>query len=162
MGNPGKENLDTGEPQPAASRLKIPAVIKGNKVACAEYRKIGKYLLSLGVVSLLDDMELAGLAYAYSEWVRLVARVAETGDLTAGGAPNPLVWMRDRAWESLHKILKEFGMTPASRSRIKANIVHTVIGKGMAERMAGELKLADVEKIEQEASTWIPPVEMTG
>ena len=84
-GNPGKRRLNDREPQPEARLPKPPEHLTDE--AKKEWRRAGKLLLGMGLVS---DLDRAALAVA------------------------------NKAMEQTRSFLVEFGMTPASRTRVHA------------------------------------------
>lgn len=122
-GNPGKRTLNRREPRP---RVVLPAVPRHlNEEARREWRRMGRELLALGVLTNVDRAALAAYCVAYSRWVEAEGQVAKLGTIvkTANGnlIQNPYLAVANRAMEQMCRLAGEFGMTPSSRSRVQAN-----------------------------------------
>ncbi len=91
-------------------------------VAKAEWRRLAGDLVSRGLLTNLDRAAFAIYCQAWEHVVQsqeLVARhglVSEAEDGSCG--PSPYFAVLSAATETLTRIAAEFGMTPASRSRI--------------------------------------------
>lgn len=159
-GNPGNRPLNANEPAAAPSKLTIPKWLKGDKVAAAEYKRMGKLLLTLGVMTCLDETALAAYAMAFSRWVGESETLAEEGAILesdkGGKYANPRMWVVNTARDAMVKILAEFGMTPSSRARIKTipSPGDGGPGKGLLERL---VTAADQPAIADAAAAWEPP-----
>ena len=61
---------------------------------------------------------------AWSQWQGATAQVQKLGPIikSPNGFPiqNPYLAVANRAWKTVQGLLVEFGMTPASRSRVTA------------------------------------------
>lgn len=81
-------------------------------------------LVRLGIMSEVDDTALAAYCQAFECFVEAESKIRRSGLLikTTNGnvIQNPLVGVANRAMEIMHKFLTEFGLTPASRTRIAA------------------------------------------
>lgn len=138
-GNPGKRALPKAEPKPEKGIPSVPAHLSDE--AKVEWGRVANSLNNLGVLTMIDRAVLAAYCQAYADWVeaeeqlRRYGKVVKspikttkrtkqgTGDRveeTSGGFPmqSPFLPIRNRALELMHKFAVEFGMTPASRSRI--------------------------------------------
>ena len=119
QGNPGKRPLRTGEPQPAASSARAPRGlgVEGSRF----WRRYAPALAALGVLTEVDEPALRMAAEHYEVAVRAATQLHEE-ELTLEGRDgpkkNPLTQiLRDNS-TALRGFLTEFGMTPASRSRL--------------------------------------------
>jgi len=136
-GNPGKRPLNKNEPKPAAGIPPVPAHLSDE--AKAEWTRIATDLNAIGLLTQVDRAALAAYCQAWADWVeaeeqlrrfgkvvkspvKTVTRRSGGAEVTeaSGGYPmqSPFLPIRNRALEIMHKFLTEFGMTPASRSRI--------------------------------------------
>lgn len=74
------------------------------------------------VLTEADGMSLANMCQAWSTLVKAQTKLNETGMLlkTPSGyvQQNPLIGIINNCTETVLKISKEFGLTPASRSRV--------------------------------------------
>ena len=121
QGNPGKRKLNTREPRPRPANLGnaprwLPA--EGQR----QWRKVGKELAEIGVLSALDQHALALYCMEYARWREYQKRAkgAETLINDKGNEiQNPYLRLADRAFDHMLKIMSEFGMTPSSRTRLQ-------------------------------------------
>lgn len=119
-GNPGKRALNNSEPKPAG----IPTCPRHlDKEAKAEWRRISGELLTLGLLTLIDRAALAGYCAAWSRWVAAELNIQKFGTVIKSpksGYPvqNPYVGIANTALDQMRKFATEFGLTPASRSRL--------------------------------------------
>lgn len=133
-GNPGKRPLNKYEPQPELERPSCPQHLTPD--ARKEWRRIVPELEMLGLLSQIDRAALAAYCQAYGRWVKAERGLSKfeqrfkgtnVGDglcyQTTNGnwLSHPLVGVANKALEQMHKFLVEFGMTPASRTRISVN-----------------------------------------
>lgn len=121
-GNPGKRAMNRREPRP---RVMLPAAPRHlNDEARREWRRMGRELLALGVLTSVDRAALAAYCVAYSRWVEAEGQVTKLGTIvkTAAGnlIQNPYLAVANRAMEQMCRLAGEFGMTPSSRSRVQA------------------------------------------
>lgn len=91
----------------------------------------------LGTVEDMDEPALELLAAAWAEWQDADEKVRAQGlvvKLPNGWpGPNPYLPIRTKAALAVTRLLREFGMTPASRAKIKAAV-------GMEEAEPAELE----------------------
>ena len=128
-GNPGKRPLNEDEPQFAPSLPEPPAFL--SEEAKTEWERIAGALYLQGVLTAVDRGALAGCCQAYGRWMQaelalagLAAKDPTTFGLLLktpyGPVCNPLVAIAHKSFELYVRTCAEFGMTPSSRSRIKA------------------------------------------
>ena len=119
-----KEPAATGKP-------KMPRHL--DKAAKAEWKRITALLESMGVLSETDAPSIEQYCETYSEWRKAKDNVAKTGQAivrsSANGAPtvtkNPFIAVKQAAAAQCYRYLVEFGMTPASRSRLQVEAKET-------------------------------------
>lgn len=94
-----------------------------------EWHRITPELKKLHIISQLDLATLAAYCQAYATWANMQKKLKKLGDdglidETPSGYKQISVWMQisNRAADQMHKFLCEFGMSPASRTRISANV----------------------------------------
>ena len=112
------------EPKPEPKIPPCPAHL--DAIARHEWHVLSQLLHPLGLLTLLDRGALEMYCDSYSRWVRATAAVRESGEVvTLKGStgqtrifPNPWRRIADTAFEQMNRMLSEFGLTPASRSRI--------------------------------------------
>ena len=123
QGNPGGRPLNDDEPQPEVPK-KIPAPPAGlSKEAAKHWKNTVQHLVNAQVYTLMDEMALRMYCEAYAEWVTSQKEIERNGSVvfSPNGYPavSPYVTINNKAWDKMYKILTEFGMTPASRSKVK-------------------------------------------
>lgn len=121
-GNPGKRELNGEEPRPVAAVPDCPAHL--NDVAREEWSRLTRELSAVNLLTNLDRGSLAAYCVAWSRWCEAEQRVREMGAVVKSptGFPiqNPYLAIANKAMEQMHKLAAEFGLTPSSRTRIKA------------------------------------------
>jgi P27 family predicted phage terminase small subunit len=121
-GNPGKRPLNAHEPRPEPRAPKCPSHLTGK--ARAEWRRMSKHLFDLGLLTDIDRAALAGYCQAYGRWVEAEEALAKHGIVvrSPSGFPmaSPFLAIANKALEQMHRFGIEFGLTPASRSRVSA------------------------------------------
>jgi P27 family predicted phage terminase small subunit len=125
-GNPGCYPLNMDEPQPLlfSSVPEAPAFLSG--YAREEWNRVIPELHRMKLVTLVDIPTFAAYCLAYERW-RTAEELAKVRGLmvqTRGGPfrVNPLIGLAERAAAQMVRYASEFGLTPASRSRITAGI----------------------------------------
>jgi len=121
-GNPGKRPLNEREPVPPEGIPDCPDFL--NDEARAEWFRIADVLLEMRLLSQADRAALAAYCTAYARWVEAEDQVRKFGTIVKSpdkGFPmkSPYLTIADQSLETMRKFLIEFGLTPASRSRIK-------------------------------------------
>jgi P27 family predicted phage terminase small subunit len=92
-------------------------------------------LSASGLLTSGDRAALAAYCSAWSRWVTAEERIQISGLVIIASKsgypiPNPFVGIANTALDQMRKFLIEFGMTPASRSRI--NLIEDTTPKGDA------------------------------
>lgn len=123
-GNPGKRPLNRAEAQFTRALPQVPRHL--DEVARREWKRVVYELHDAGLLTRVDRAALAAYCQAYSRWVR-ASRELENQPLileTASGYryQHPLLGVQNNALEAMRKFMAEFGMTPSSRSRVKAEV----------------------------------------
>ncbi len=122
QGTPGKRPLPADEPEPDVGLPPAPAHL--SDAAKAEWDNIGGQLLELGLVTNIDAAALAVYCTAFARWAEAEEKLREFGMITktpnGGLAQSPYLSIANRAMEQMMKALLEFGMSPSSRTRVKA------------------------------------------
>lgn len=118
-GNPGKRPINVGEPKPPASTARAPRGL-GDEAAHFWHR-YAPVLAELGVLTLVDEPGLQLAAEHYEVALRAAKQLHDeelTSEGRDGPKKNPLTQiLRDNS-TALKSWMTEFGMTPASRSKI--------------------------------------------
>ncbi len=120
-----RENRNpAGEPQPEVERPDMPKFLTGE--ARLEWERIVPLLLAEKCLTQWDRAALSSYCQTWKEYVRLclaINRITAYTITTDKGnlVQNPLVGAKNRAFNNLLRICGEFGLTPASRSRLNIN-----------------------------------------
>ena len=122
-GNPGKRPLNEHEPQPEPAVPECPEHLSAE--AKREWERITAHLMRLGLLTEIDRAALAAYCQTYARWIEAEQHIAQLGLVVKAprtGYPiqNPYLPIANKALEHMRNFLTEFGMTPASRSRIIA------------------------------------------
>lgn len=122
-GNPGKRPLNENEPRPTG----VPTCPRHlNKDAKAEWKRISRELTAIGLLTRVDRAALAAYCQAWARWCEAELNVQKYGHVikSPSGYPvqNPYVGIANTALDQMRKFLIEFGMTPASRSRLQITV----------------------------------------
>ena len=121
QGNPGKRKLNEREPQVEPGEPEMPAGLP--KLAQQEWRDIVPRLLEMGVLTRVDGKALAAYCVAYSLAMTAAATIEKKGVFVKGAygelKESPAVRVQDKALKLMKSFLIEFGLTPASRSKLK-------------------------------------------
>ena len=121
QGNPGKRALPKGEPKPDAGRLpSAPRWLSDE--AKREWKRLAPRLHAVGLLTEVDGTALGLLCEAFAQYVAAKAVVDREGMLLMSEKGNayqhPAAGLMTQARGELMKWSREFGMTPAARSRI--------------------------------------------
>jgi len=125
-GNPSKRAVNKKEPKPPSGVPPIPKHF--DKMGKYWFKRIGEELDAVGVMTTLDGKALELLIEAYTEYRQHCDVLAEEGytykTVSATGEDivkaHPAAVMKSDAWKRIRAMLAEFGMTPASRSKVGA------------------------------------------
>lgn len=113
--NPNEPDYPTAIPQPPGHL---------SERAMAEWNEMSQILYDQGLLSIIDKACLAGYCQLYGRWAEAEASLKRTKQLiktTSGNIiQNPLIGIANTAYKLMKDSLIEFGMTPASRSKVSA------------------------------------------
>ncbi len=122
-GNPGKRALNKKEPKPDAGIPECPDHLQGT--ARTEWKRITQELHKLKLISRVDRAALAICCSAWADYVKACGKLKTQGEViisdNGGMYQNPWMAIKKRSMEQIMKFYAEFGMTPASRSRVKVD-----------------------------------------
>jgi P27 family predicted phage terminase small subunit len=121
-GNPGKRRINKLEPKPSETRPRMPSTLDAG--AKKEWRRLLPILERMRVLTEADGIALANLCYDYSLLQQAQASLVKTGMLTMNKKTemihqNPLIKVVAQTTDRISRGLQQFGLTPASRSRIQ-------------------------------------------
>ena len=122
-GNPGKRKLNEAEPTFGAPvDLRAPEHL--SDLARGEWDRLAGELARAGVLTSVDTTTLAAYCEAFAQWVGAKAIVATDGItmLNTFGTMvvHPAVRIADISVKQMVRLASELGITPASRSKVKA------------------------------------------
>lgn len=127
-GNPGKRPFNQNEPQPQPCIPTCPRHL--TPTARKEWHRIAPILEQLGLLTQIDRAALAAYCQNYGRWVEAENEINKLRKIAPGKLPylykttngnlitSPLLVVANKAMEQMYKFLAEFGLTPATRSRI--------------------------------------------
>jgi len=128
-GNPGKRPLNPREPQPLSVEPDIPSHL--DAIARREWKRLIPILLRMRVLTEADGLALANLCQAYSTMIQAhksMGKASNRGQSplvmkTKGGYQyqSPFLSIINSQMDIISRHLREFGLTPASRSRVVTN-----------------------------------------
>jgi P27 family predicted phage terminase small subunit len=120
-GNRGKRPLNANEPEPLPLINKEPPEHL-NDMASGEWERMYPELSKLGLITTIDVTAFEGYCIAYSIWREALKKLNDEGMITEGdnGIPyqSPYLKIQNQQLKIVQSFLNEFGMTPASRSRV--------------------------------------------
>lgn len=124
-GNPSKRAINKNEPKPPSGVPPIPKHF--DKRGKYWFKRMGEELDAVGVMSTLDAKALELLVEAYTEYRHHCEVLDEEGYTYQTGSAtgekivkaHPAAAMKADAWKRIRAMLSEFGMTPASRSKVE-------------------------------------------
>jgi P27 family predicted phage terminase small subunit len=136
QGNPGKRPLPKAEPTPAAGAPSCPRWLSA--AARAEWARVVKVLLPLGLVTQADLATLAAYCEAFSEFRAATIMLAAEGPMIRTGGelvqlkpgklkewvggqvqPHPAIARQRTAWTALKAFASLFGLDPSSRTKVR-------------------------------------------
>jgi P27 family predicted phage terminase small subunit len=122
-GNPGKRRINDAEPTPEPGVPDCPSCL--GEEAKKEWERLARALGELGLLTRIDRGMLAAYCQAHALWTEAVASIERYGTMvkSPNGFPmqSPYVAVANKQVEIMGRIAAEFGMTPSSRSRIRAS-----------------------------------------
>jgi P27 family predicted phage terminase small subunit len=117
-----KERLNPDEPKPDLCIPIAPEHLKGE--ALAEWNRISVELDRLSLLSECDRSALAAYCSAWARYVQAEKDIEINGSVTITEKGNiiqsPHVGISNQALLVMHRYLVEFGLSPASRTRVTA------------------------------------------
>jgi P27 family predicted phage terminase small subunit len=120
-GFPGKRAPSKLEPKPQMGRPEMPAHL--DELAKLEWERLCPLLERMRVLTEADGIALANLCIDYSLLQKAQESLAKTGLLTKTERTgmihlNPLLALVATTTDRVARALREFGMTPSSRTRV--------------------------------------------
>lgn len=151
MGNPGKQKLPKGEPQPPGDMPSPPDHL--DEYGLQEWEKLAPGLNAMGVLTSVDGATFAAYCVSVARWRHAEEELNKVR--TKGGAlaalliknqagdwvQNPLIRISARAADEFVKYGSEFGLSPSSRARLAIDP-----GRSKPSKFDGLIKLVDRKK----------------
>lgn len=129
QGNPSHARPENkAEPMPSKGYPDAPEYFNADEIKW--YEDMCSELHRWGVITILDAKAMEMMTKSYSEFRQADKELRDHGSLTVSmmGSTgqevlksHPSIAVRDSAWKKFRAMATEFGMTPASRSKIVAN-----------------------------------------
>ena len=120
QGNPGKRKLNALEPQLPPGLPECPDHL--DETARQEWARVSLVLVGMRVLTEADYIGLANLCQAYSTLIAAQKQINKSGILykTKSGyiQQNPLLGIVHTQTTIVNNLLREFGLTPSSRTRV--------------------------------------------
>lgn len=136
-GNFRKDRAFENEPKPEIEIPQVPPELSDE--AKVEWGRVSQELAQLGLLSRIDRAALAAYCENWADWLDAMQQVRQYGKVikspTGSVFENPYFSIKKRCAELMHKFLTEFGMTPASRTRI-----NTLVEDGTGHAKAKDSK----------------------
>lgn len=127
-GNPGKRPLNGAEPAPAHKAPRCPSWLEAE--AKREWKRMGRILEQMGLLTEMDMAAFAGYCQAYARWKEAEEFISQHGTMVR--TPNgylqqvPQVSIAQTNMKIMLRFCEQFGLTPSARSRI-------IAGEGVVE-----------------------------
>ncbi len=131
-GNPGRRPLPENEPQPETLPFlpKPPSFL--DRAAKAHWKKVGPTLQASGLLTTIDLTAFAMYCHVYSAWLNAVkeAQKVDLTYVTDSGQIKAHPWHKIASdyLDQTFKMMREFGMTPSSRTGITVVMPESVDG----------------------------------
>lgn len=120
-GNPGRRPFNDWEPKPRQIRPKCPAHL--DEDARREWRRLAPILARMRVLTEADGIALANLCQQYATMIKAQQMLQKSSLLFKTGSgyvqQSPLVGIVSACVDQINRLCREFGLTPASRSRFQ-------------------------------------------
>ena len=115
-----KDRENKNEPTPETHIPEAPDHL--SKEALVEWGRMSQELYNLGLISNVSRGALAIYCQAWARMVKYEKIIVEKGELykTPNGSiqTSPAMWIVNKCVEQCHKMMVEFGMTPASAAKV--------------------------------------------
>ena len=122
-GNPSNRPINGREPHPRIKRPRCPDHL--DEAGRREWRRLVPILSRMRVLTEADGIALANLCQQYAMLQQAQVKLQKTGLLmkTKSGyiQQSPLVGIISSTVDQVNKLCREFGLTPASRTRIQVS-----------------------------------------
>ena len=124
QGNPGRRPLNDAEPQPPPEIPAAPEFL--HPAALAEWNRLAPLLFGLGLLSQIDRPALSCLCQSWALLLAVSEAIEKTPLFSASRKDErarvlQLLRIQRQASDQLRSWASEFGMTPASRTRVSVD-----------------------------------------
>ena len=113
--------MNRSEPQPRVVAPKCPDHL--DERARKEWKRLVPVLRRMRVLTEADGMTLANLCQTYSTMIKAQAKLNDMGILYKAPSgyvmQSPLLGVVNTCIETINNLSREFGLTPAARSRLR-------------------------------------------
>jgi P27 family predicted phage terminase small subunit len=144
-GNPGKRPINKCEPRPQKTVPKCPSWLEPE--AKKEWRRMSKSLEALGILTKVDAASFAGYCEAYARWKEAEEFLSKHGTIfkTPSGYIQqvPQVSIAQTYLKIMKDFCSEFGLTPASRTRLQVKIDSDSMENNEMEMLLGGIPKDD-------------------
>lgn len=120
-GTARRDRTPQNEPKPTVGVPSCPTGVAKDKDAKRCWDLLAPQLEVLGLLTLVDGVDLEGLCRSYSVAVKADRQIQSKGVVIKtpyGLQQNPAISISRLAWAEVRKFAAEFGLSPASRSRV--------------------------------------------
>jgi P27 family predicted phage terminase small subunit len=118
----GRRPMNKNEPRPSQAHVKCPSWLMPE--AKKEWKRLAPSLEAMGVLTTADITAFAGYCQAYARWKEAEEFISQHGSIfqTPSGYVQqvPQVSIAQQNLKIMQSFCSEFGLTPATRSRIIA------------------------------------------
>ncbi len=130
QGNPGKRRLNLNEPKPETGIPKCPAWL--NKKGKVVWKELSTLLNNMRVLTVADRYSLALLCDVYGEYIETRRFLNKNGSTYELKTKNGEIMFRNRPevtksaelFKRVISLMRDFGLTPGSRSGISVEPYH--------------------------------------
>lgn len=123
QGRPGHVAPRIDQPTPPPAIPSPPNHL--SRDAKREWRRVTKLMAAVGLLAEIDRSTLAAYCQAYGRWCKAERMVKKDGEIVdvsrdKSGVMQKSPWLTvaEKALDQMYKYMKEFGLTPAARTRL--------------------------------------------
>ena len=138
-GNPGKRPLPTNEVKPKHKAPRCPQWLEDD--AKKEWKRMGKILEQMGILTEMDLTAFAGYCQAYARWKEAEEFLSKHGSIIK--TPNgylqqvPQVSISQTNLKIMLKFCEQFVLTPSARNRLATMDAEVGTGDEMEDLLGG-------------------------
>ncbi len=136
----GRRPINKNEPVPPKGTIKCPSWLLPE--AKKEWKRLAPALEAMGVLTMADEKDFAGYCQAYARWKEAEEFITQHGSIfkTPSGYVQqvPQVSIAQQNLKIMQSLASEFGLSPATRSRIVTGGSEAASDDPMAKLLRGE------------------------